>query len=111
MITPQLETMIAGATTMLVGMAGTRVGQTLGDAVPDSLPSWLQTISGPLGGLACMGIAIWWLSQRLNKAELKAEKREDERDAERKTLIQALEQNTSAMRQVTDAIGGCKGRQ
>lgn len=69
------------------------------NASPD-MPEWMKWILGPLGALVGMIFAVWWLSNRLNKAEAKADKREDERDVDRKTLITVLEQNSSVLRDV-----------
>lgn len=67
---------------------------------PSELPPWMQWLLGPLGALVGMLFAIWWLSQRLNKAEVKADAREVERDQDRKALIIVLEQNSSVLRDV-----------
>lgn len=108
-MTSQLATVAGGISTMAAGMAGSKLLPLIADAVTDPLPVWMQYLLGPLGALAGMIVAIWWLSQRLNKAEAKAEKREDERDADRKILITALDQNSTALREVSSVISRCKG--
>jgi len=56
-----------------------------------------------------MIFAVWWLAGRLNKAEAKADKREDERDSDRKSMITIVEQNSQVIREVKEVIGKCKG--
>jgi hypothetical protein len=79
---------------------GNRVFAYIGDvATSQDGPQWIATLLGPLGALGAMIIAIYWLQGRLNKVEEKADKRDDERDADRKTLITVLTQNTTALEQ------------
>ncbi len=117
-MTPQFEaiaaTLVAAAGTFL----GSKVLPLIANAAATEMPEWMKWLLGPLGALIGMIVAVWWLSARLNKAEAKADKRDDERDADRKTLILTLEQNrvslesnsnftreaTDVMREVRDHI-------
>jgi hypothetical protein len=44
----------------------------------------------------------------LDKAEAKADKREDERDADRKSLITVVEQNSNVLRSATEILSTVK---
>jgi hypothetical protein len=44
----------------------------------------------------------------LDKAEAKADKREDERDADRKSLITVVEQNSNVLRNASEILGNVK---
>ena len=109
MISPPLETIAGGLSTAAAGFLGSKILPLLGEIAPSEVPTWMQYLLGPLGALAGMIVAIWWLSTRLDKAELKADKRETERDEDRKTLILALEKNSNVIRDINDVIGRCKG--
>lgn len=80
-------------------------------ATGESLPPWATWVLGPLGALVGMMFAIRWLTARLDKQEQKFDAREAERDADRKTLIGVLaqnsltlEQNSTIMREVKDVL-------
>jgi hypothetical protein len=51
------------------------------------------------------------MAQRLNRAESRFEERDHERDADRRSLILVVEQNSQALREVTGVISKCKGHQ
>ena len=99
-MTSQIDTVAAGLATSVSAFLGAQVLPLIADASPTDLPQWMQWLLGPLGALAGMIVAIWWLSQRLNQAEKKADNREAERDQDRKALIIVLEQNSSVLRDV-----------
>ena len=82
-------------------------------ALPDMLsqipaPDWVQQLQGPFGALIGLALGLWWMSKRLDKAEAKADKREDERDADRKSLITVVEQNSNVLRSATEMLGSVK---
>jgi hypothetical protein len=96
---------IIGSTTL-----GAKVGSSLATVAGEGAPAWMGIFLGPLGALAGMIFAVWWLAGRLNKAEEKADKREAERDADRKSLITVVEQNSQVIREVKEVIHKCRGQ-
>ena len=93
---------------MLLGKAGGFVAQTT------PLPDWLSPLLGPIGALVGTLLAIRWLLARLDKAETKAEARDDERAknfailATMTTQNQAvIEQNSEVLAEVKTAIAKC----
>jgi hypothetical protein len=50
-------------------------------------------------------MGLWWMKTRLDKAEAKADKRDEERDQDRKTLITVVEQNSHLLRDVKEHLG------
>jgi hypothetical protein len=107
-MTSQIETIYAGIATAVSAVIGSKVMTITAIQVsPNELPPWMQWLLGPLGALVGMLFAIWWLSQRLNKAEEKADARELERDQDRKALIIVLEQNSSVLRDVKTVMETC----
>ena len=58
------------------------------------LPDWVQWVVGPAGALVGLVLALRWLANRLNKAEEKIDRRENERDEDRKRLIEVLSENS-----------------
>lgn len=93
-MTQHLEPAAAFITATTGAIFGSRMFALLADVASNEMPEWMKWLLGPLGALVGMIVAVWWLSNRLNKAEEKADKREDERDADRKTLINVLAQNS-----------------
>lgn len=69
------------------------------------MPDWVAVIVGPLGALAALAYGLKWMTGKLEKSELRAEKREearnakleqverraDEREAEYKEFIRVLQ--------------------
>lgn len=107
-MTHQLETITAGISTFASAVLGSQIFSALADAAPDQMPGWMKWLLGPLGALVGMILAIYWLSRRLDKAEIKADVREQERDNDRKTLITALVENSQVIREVKEVINKFK---
>ena len=103
---PVIDHTISGLTAIVAGIVGSQ-------ALPDMLsqipaPDWVQQLQGPFGALIGLALGLWWMSKRLDKAEAKADKREDERDADRKSLITVVEQNSNVLRSATEMLGSVK---
>ena len=103
---PAIDHTISGLTAIVAGVIGSQ-------ALPDMLsqipaPDWVQQLQGPFGALIGLALGLWWMSKRLDKAEAKADKREDERDADRKSLITVVEQNSNVLRSATEMLGSVK---
>ena len=103
---PVIDHTLSGLTAIVAGVVGSQ-------ALPDMLsqipaPDWVQQLQGPFGALIGLALGLWWMSKRLDKAEAKADKREDERDADRKSLITVVEQNSNVLRSATEMLGSVK---
>ena len=103
---PVIDHTLSGLTAIVAGIVGSQ-------ALPDMLsqipaPDWVQQLQGPFGALIGLALGLWWMSKRLDKAEAKADKREDERDADRKALITVVEQNSNVLRSATEMLGSVK---
>ena len=101
-----IEHAISGLTAIVAGIVGSQ-------ALPDMLSQvpaldWIQQLQGPFGALIGLALGLWWMSKRLDKAEAKADKREDERDADRKSLITVVEQNSNVLRNASEILGEVK---
>jgi hypothetical protein len=103
---PVIDHTLSGMTAIVAGIVGSQ-------ALPDMLsqvpaPDWIQQLQGPFGALIGLALGLWWMSKRLDKAEAKADKREDERDADRKSLITVVEQNSNVLRNASEILGSVK---
>lgn len=103
---PLIDHTLSGLTAIVAGIVGSQ-------ALPDMLsqvpaPDWIQQLQGPFGALIGLALGLWWMSKRLDKAEAKADKREDERDADRKSLITVVEQNSNVLRSATEILSTVK---
>jgi hypothetical protein len=103
---PVIDHTLSGLTAIVAGIVGSQ-------ALPDMLsqvpaPDWIQQLQGPFGALIGLALGLWWMSKRLDKAEAKADKREDERDADRKSLITVVEQNSNVLRSATEILSTVK---
>lgn len=108
-MTDHLATTAAGIAIIASTTLGAKAGRLVANVAGEEMPEWMGIFLGPLGALAGMIFAVWWLAGRLNKAEEKADKREAEREADRKNLIIVVEQNSQVIREVREVIGKCKG--
>ncbi len=97
---------------IVAGIFGSKVAIFFGDVAADvsrtPIPDYLTALQGPFGALVGLAIGLYWMSKRLNKAEAKADRREDERDADRKTLITVIEQNSLFLKQNGDTLSEVK---
>ena len=101
LITVPLSALFGGKTGMLIAQV-------------DIMPDWASHILGPLGALAGTILAIRWLLARLDKAELKADTRDKERDANLTLIAQmtmqnqtVISQNSEILHEVKSAIEKC----
>lgn len=108
-MTTQIDTLSAGAITLFATAFGYRAPTLLADVIAMPLPGWAQMVLGPVGAVACLIVALRWMAARLNRAESRFEERDVERDADRRSLILVVEQNSQALREVTGVIAKCKG--
>lgn len=90
---PAIDHTLSGLAAIVAGVVGSQAVPTLLANVPTS--DWMAQLQGPFGALVGLSLGLWWMKTRLDKAEAKADKREDERDADRKNLITVVEQNSN----------------
>ena len=103
---PVIDHTLSGLTAIVAGVVGSQALPDILSQVP--APDWVQQLQGPFGALIGLALGLWWMSKRLDKAEAKADKREDERDADRKALITVVEQNSNVLRSATEMLGSVK---
>ena len=103
---PVIDHTLSGLTAIVAGVVGSQALPDILSQVP--APDWVQQLQGPFGALIGLALGLWWMSKRLDKAEAKADKREDERDADRKSLITVVEQNSNVLRSATEMLGSVK---
>lgn len=103
---PVIDHTLSGLTAIVAGVVGSQALPDILSQVP--APDWIQQLQGPFGALIGLALGLWWMSKRLDKAEAKADKREDERDADRKSLITVVEQNSNVLRSATEMISSVK---
>lgn len=103
---PTIDHTLSGLTAIVASIVGSQVLPDLLSQLP--APDWIQQVQGPFGALIGLALGLWWMSKRLDKAEAKADKREDERDADRKSLITVVEQNSNVLRSATEILGSVK---
>lgn len=110
-MTNQLETVITGFIAVAASAMGSKTARMIADVTNAPMPDWMTWLVGPLGALVGLIIALKWMSARLDKAEQKADQKEQARDKEqreeRDRLIVALERSTVAMDSVKSVIAGC----
>jgi hypothetical protein len=97
-----IDHLLSGLTAIVAGVVGSQALPDILSQVP--APDWIQQLQGPFGALVGLAIGLWWMKTRLDKAEAKADKRDDERDADRKTLITVIEQNSYLLRDVKEHL-------
>ena len=103
---PVIDHTLSGLTAIVAGIVGSQTLPDILSQVP--APDWIQQLQGPFGALIGLALGLWWMSKRLDKAEAKADKREDERDADRKSLITVVEQNSNVLRNASEILGSVK---
>lgn len=99
-MTPHIESIAGFTATVFSAIAGAVTVPSVAEiATNETLPDWAKWMLGPLGALVGMIVAIKWLTNRLDKAELAAavdratavareEKRQIERDSQMAQLIE-----------------------
>lgn len=92
-----------------------KIGIVVANVTQEAMPIWMTYIMGPFGALVGLVIALIWFNKRLEKTEAKLDKREDERDIDRKTLIALLEstkmvieKNTETNEDIKSTVLHCK---
>jgi putative Mn2+ efflux pump MntP len=100
---PAIDHTLTGLTAIVAGVVGSQALPDLLSQVP--APDWIQQLQGPFGALIGLAMGLWWMKTRLDKAEAKADKRDEERDQDRKTLITVVEQNSHLLRDVKEHLG------
>jgi hypothetical protein len=108
-MTSQVETAVAGISALASSILGSKILPFLANATQSEMPDWMRYLLGPLGALFGMIIAVCWLTKRLDKAEVKADEREDARDIEREKLISVVIENSLVIRDIRSVIEKCKG--
>lgn len=103
---------ISAAVVPLSAVIMAKSGNFLAQTIP--MPDWLAPMLGPVGALVGTLVAIKWLLARLDKAEQKADARDQERDKNLHLLatmtIQnqtVIEQNSEVLADVKSAIQKC----
>ena len=93
---------IALITVPLSAIFGNKAGTILAEA--SMMPDWASHLLGPLGALAGTILAIRWLLARLDKAEIKADIRDKERDANLTLIAQMTMQNQTVISQNSEIL-------
>ena len=100
-MTNVIDHLTSGVTVIVAGIFGSKVSVFVADSITDAtqsvMPSWLAGLQGPFGALIGLAVGLYWMSKRLDKAETKADRREEERDNDRKTLITVIVQNSAIL--------------
>lgn len=98
-MTHHLDAALAAIASVGSALFGSQVAKSIGRAVaetaPVQMPEWMQWAIGPAGALVGLVCALRWMTARLNKAEQKMEAREQERDDDKRKLIEAMIDNTA----------------
>ncbi len=99
---PAIEHTLAGLMAVVGGVIGSQ-------AIPTALAQtpahdWMTQLQGPFGALVGLSIGLYWMKTRLDKAEAKNDKREEERDEDRKNLITVVTQNSIIMNRSSDVL-------
>lgn len=92
----------SGLTAVIGGVVGSQALPYFMANIP--LDGWIKELQGPAGALIGLSIGLWWMKGRLDKAEAKADKREEERDEDRKNLITVVAQNSIIMNRNSDVL-------
>jgi hypothetical protein len=69
-----------------------------------ALPDWLTPLIGPVGALTGMIIAIRWLLERLDKAEVKSDQRDEERAKNMAMIATMTLQNQTVIEQNSEVL-------
>jgi len=116
-VIPTFETLFAGIIGFYSAVFGSRYLAVVVEDT-DGVPKWVGLLIGPVGALVGMIVAIWWLSSRLNKAEVREEARRVDRESLMKTVIELSEQtkavieaNTKIISKVDTSLSACQMRQ
>ena len=108
MIRTAIETAVTAVTAVTGTMFGSQVGTTIGAVTADvsatPLPEWFQLMIGPVGAVVGLIVALRWMTHRLDLQEKKYESREEERDNDRKMMIETLANSTVIMRDTRNAV-------
>ena len=108
-MTSQINILVGGFSSFISATIGSRALPMMAVELDPLMPDWIRVLLGPLGALIGLIIALWWMVQRLNKAEKRFEERDKERDSDRRALILVVEQNSQALHDVGRIIGKCRG--
>ncbi len=97
-MTTQINAITGFLSALASAIFGSKFCIFLGEVVTSNdMPIWMQYLLGPLGALVGLIIALIWMNKRLDRAELKNDARESERDTDRKELIQVLDRTNAVI--------------
>jgi len=109
-----VETTLSGLAALVASLLGSKAFQAAGhlmaDVTQQPMPEWATLLMGPFGGFIGLVLGLIWMAKRLNKAEAKADKRDDERDLHLKSMIQVVEQNSLILRDTKSVLEDVKNR-
>ena len=109
-----IELSLSGLAALVVSLLGSKAflaaGQIVGDVTQQPLPEWANMLMGPFGGFVGLVLGLVWMAKRLNKAEAKAEKRDEERDIHLKSMIAVVEQNSVVLRDTKEVLEEVKSK-
>ena len=97
---------ISAAVVPLTAVMMAKSGNFLAQTVP--MPDWLAPMLGPVGALGGTLVAIKWLLARLDKAEQKAEVRDQERDRNLQLIATMTVQNQTIIEQNSEVLADVK---
>lgn len=104
-VTQLISVAVVPLSAAVLGKAGNFVAETT------PLPDWLAPLIGPVGALTGTLIAIRWLLERLDKAEVKNDLRDEERAKNMASIATmtmqnqtVIEQNSNVLLEVKEAL-------
>ena len=97
---------ISAAVVPLSAMMLSKSGNFLAQTVP--MPDWLSPMLGPVGALVGTLLAIKWLLTRLDRAEQKADVRDQERDKNLQLIASMTVQNQAVIKQNSEVLSDVK---
>lgn len=97
---------ISAACVPLTAVFGSKIGNYVAQTLP--VADWLTPLLGPLGALSGTLLAIKWLLTRLDKAEQKADVRDQERDKNLQLIASMTVQNQAVIEQNSEVLSDVK---
>jgi len=97
---------IAAACVPLTAVFCSKIGNYMAQTLP--VADWLTPLLGPVGALGGTLLAIKWLLNRLDKAEQKADVRDQERDKNLQLIASMTIQNQTVIEQNSEVLSDVK---
>ena len=101
-------TVIATLIIPVAVLAGSKAGLITANIIEGAHPSWGSALLGPLGALTGTVLAIRWLLKRLDKQEMKADIRDEERIKQTAIITEMTLQNQAIIAQNSTMLAEAK---